>query len=76
MEVARAVVEEAIGEKMDGSPLPKTIDPRNQNAVALGRLGGRKGGKSRAEKLTPERRKAIAEVAAKARWSAQHSASD
>lgn len=34
-----------------------------------GKLGGLKGGRSRADSLTPERRKEIAEKAAKARWS-------
>lgn len=45
--------------------------PSNKNpaAVALGRLGGLKGGKARAKKLTPERRSAIAKKAAKKRWS-------
>jgi hypothetical protein len=37
-------------------------------AAALGRLGGLKGGKARAEKLSPAKRKAIAKKAAKARW--------
>lgn len=37
-------------------------------AVALGRKGGLKGGKARAEKLSPRKRKAIAQKAAKARW--------
>lgn len=41
---------------------------KNPNAVALGRLGGAKGGKARAAKLTPERLKEIAQKAAKARW--------
>lgn len=41
---------------------------KNPAAVALGRLGGLKGGKARADKLTPERRKRIAKKAAKARW--------
>ncbi len=36
--------------------------------VALGRQGGLKGGKARAERLTPEQRKEIAQKAAKARW--------
>ena len=36
--------------------------------VALGRRGGLKGGKARAEKLTPEERSEIAKKAAKARW--------
>ena len=41
---------------------------KNPHAVALGRIGGTKGGKARAEKLTPEERKEIARKAAKARW--------
>lgn len=41
---------------------------KNPAAVALGRLGGLKGGKARAEKLTPKRRADIAANAAKARW--------
>lgn len=41
---------------------------KNPAAVALGRLGGLKGGKARAEKLSPERRKEIAVKAASARW--------
>lgn len=41
---------------------------KNPAAVELGRLGGRKGGKARAEKLTAEQRKEIARKAAKARW--------
>jgi len=41
---------------------------KNPAAVALGRLGGKKGGKARAEKLTPEQRKEIAKKAARARW--------
>jgi len=39
--------------------------------VALGRLGGLKGGKARFEKLTPEERKKIAQKAAEARWAKQ-----
>lgn len=41
---------------------------KNPAAVALGRLGGLKGGKARADKLTPEQRKEIASKAAKSRW--------
>jgi len=51
---------------------PETLpmeDTRNPHAVALGRLGGAKGGPARAAKLTPEQRKEIAKKAAKARWS-------
>jgi hypothetical protein len=43
-------------------------ETKNPAAVALGKLGGLKGGPARAEKLQPERRKEIAERAAQARW--------
>ena len=66
--VARRVVEQAIGERLDGSPLPDKDAGKNPHAVALGRLGGQKGGKARADALTPAKRKAIAKAAAKARW--------
>ena len=41
---------------------------KNQAAVELGRLGGRKGGKARAIALSPERRAEIARKASAARW--------
>lgn len=41
---------------------------KNEAAVALGRLGGLRGGKARADSLTPERKKEIAQLAAKKRW--------
>ena len=44
------------------------MEGKNPHAVALGRLGGLKGGKARFEKLTPEQRKEIAQKAAKKRW--------
>lgn len=66
--VARRVVEQAIGEQLDGSPLPDPNAGKNPAAVALGKLGGRKGGKARAAKLSPAKRKAIAQKAAKTRW--------
>ena len=51
-------------------PTPKElIKEKNPAAVALGRLGGLKGGKARAEKLSAKKRKTIAQKAAKARWS-------
>ena len=46
-------------------------DKKNPAAVALGRLGGRKGGKARAERLTAERRAEIARQGAMARWAGQ-----
>ena len=65
--IARRVVEQAIGEHLDGTPLEKP-EPKNEAAVALGRLGGLKGGKARAKKLSPERLKEIAAKGAAARW--------
>lgn len=47
----------------------ETAPQKNQAAVSLGRLGGLKGGPARAAKLSPNKRKAIAKKAAKARWS-------
>ncbi len=47
-------------------PVPQEKDP---GRVARGKLGGAKGGKLRAAKLTPERRVEIARKAARARWS-------
>ena len=41
---------------------------KNPNAVALGKLGGSKGGKIRAERLTAEQRTEIARKAVTARW--------
>ncbi|MFA6216268.1 MAG: hypothetical protein WDL87_01245 [Candidatus Omnitrophota bacterium] len=41
---------------------------KNPAAVVLGRLGGLKGGKARAKKLSPHRRKLIAKKAAESRW--------
>ena len=54
----------------DGEPeLSPRDDGKNPAAVALGRLGGLKGGKARAAKLSKEERIEIARKAAKARWS-------
>jgi hypothetical protein len=61
--LAKKIVEIAT----EGEPAEEPSD-KNPHAVALGRLGGQKGGKARAEKLTPEQRKEIARKAAKARW--------
>jgi len=63
-QIAHAVVEAAT----DESEPVEQPDTRNPAAVALGKLGGQKGGKARAEKLTPEQRKEIAQKAAQARW--------
>lgn len=49
---------------------------KNPAAVALGKLGGKKGGMARAKKLSPERRKEIAQKAARARWNRKKKESD
>jgi hypothetical protein len=49
-----------------GEPLKRK--EKNAAAVALGRLGGLKGGNSRAAKLSSEQRSEIAQQAARARW--------
>lgn len=51
----------------------KTDDGKDPAAVALGRKGGLKGGKARAEKLTANQRSAIAKKAATLRWQRQQS---
>jgi len=43
-------------------------EPKNPAAVALGRLGGSKGGQARAQKLSAEQRSAIAKKASLTRW--------
>ena len=63
-QAAFAIVQEAVSEK----PAEEPADPTHAAAVALGRLGGLKGGKARAEKLTAKRRKQIAKQAAQKRW--------
>jgi hypothetical protein len=69
--VARRVVEQAIGERLDGSPLSNVAAGKNPAAVALGKLGGAKGGRARAKALSPKRRREIALRAARIRWKAK-----
>jgi hypothetical protein len=64
--LAYQIVQEATGQAPEE---PKPDKEKNPAAVALGRLGGLKGGNARKEKLSPERRKEIAQKAAKSRWS-------
>ena len=64
--LAASVVNDATDENRPQFSGPsKGKDPA---AVALGRRGGLKGGRARADKLTPEQRSAIACKAATARW--------
>jgi hypothetical protein len=68
MTVGRNAVERIIGEKLTGEPLDNPDTGKNPAAVALGKLGGAKGGAARAAALSPAKRKAIAKKAARARW--------
>jgi len=68
-QLARSVLDAIVP---DAEPKPAQPE-KNPAAVALGRLGGLKGGKARAEKLSPAKRKAIAKKAAAKRWSKPNS---
>lgn len=63
-ELAKSIVDQATGEQ----PKEPVDEGKNPAAVALGRLGGLKGGKARAAKLTKEQRSEIAKKAAQKRW--------
>ena len=65
--LASQVVLEATREPQ--KPLQAITREKNPAAVALGRLGGLKGGPARAKKLSFERRQLIAKKAAQSRWS-------
>jgi hypothetical protein len=57
-----------IGDIATGQIADKVEDGKNPAAVALGKLGGQKGGKARANKLSARQRKSVAKKAAEARW--------
>lgn len=58
---AKSIVDQATSQQ-------EQLTPAQQAARMLGRLGGLKGGKARAEKLTAKQRREIAQKAAKSRW--------
>ncbi|MEP0823433.1 MAG: histone H1 [Ignavibacterium sp.] len=61
-QLAKSIVDLATGERVE------PVAAFNVHAVELGRLGGLKGGKARAKKLSKAQRVRIAKKAAKARW--------
>jgi hypothetical protein len=64
-QLAAYITEQAVGEEV----LNKAVsEGKNPAAVLLGHLGGLKGGKARAKKLSAEQRQEIARKAAQARW--------
>ncbi len=64
-QLAKFIVDLSTGQEQEADP----NKGKNPAAVALGRLGGLKGGKARAAKLSASKRKAIAKKAAEKRWS-------
>ena len=70
-EILQAVTGEPADRSHNGNGKPakkKDMLEKNPAAVALGRLGGLKGGKARAKKLSSKKRTEIARNAAKIRW--------
>ncbi len=63
-QLAKYLVDLATGEAKE----PTSENGKNPHAIALGRMGGLKGGKARAKALTAEQRSSIAKRAAKKRW--------
>jgi hypothetical protein len=63
-ELAFQITQLATGEAREKNP----DEGKNPAAVALGRLGGLKGGKARAKSLSAKKRSEIAKKAAKTRW--------
>lgn len=61
-QLAKWIVDQSTGQ------LPDQNEGKNPAAVSLGRLGGLKGGKARASKLSPRKRREIAKKAAQSRW--------
>ncbi len=73
-QLATAIVDVATDEAV---PEPEPVDDgKDPAAVSLGRRGGLKGGRARADKLTPEQRREIAKKAAAARWGRRDSESN
>lgn len=75
-QLAASIVAEATDEATPDADTPEdeaeekpTDEGKNPAAVALGRLGGKKGGPARAAKLSARKRREIAKKAAAARWS-------
>lgn len=66
--LAARIVALSTGQPVPSKPEQEAAPVKNPAAVALGRLGGLKGGKARAESLSATKRRAIAVLAAKSRW--------
>lgn len=67
-QLAKAIMDIATREASGKEETQLDKPEKNPAAVALGRLGGLKGGKARATKLSPKKRSEIARKAAQTRW--------
>lgn len=68
-QIAYQIMLESTGQLEEFHSPEKPVDPaKNPHAVALGRLGGLKGGAARAASLSAKKRSDIAARAATARW--------
>lgn len=65
--IAKSIIDDII-EETESEDFDKPQKEKNPAAVALGRLGGKKGGKARAENMTSEERKEQSRKAAEIRW--------
>jgi hypothetical protein len=79
-QLAKSIVDQATGERATDDSLgtgknrgANGKDAAKEAAAILGRLGGLKGGKARAAKLSKKRRSEIAKKAASKRWSKRSS---
>ena len=64
-QLAKRIVDLSVGEETEKQQIDRE---KNPHAVALGRLGGQRGGKARAERLSAGKRGEIARIAARSRW--------
>ena len=71
-EIVRLSTEEPESPAESPPKPPKERSLISEYLAEIGRKGGLRGGKARADKLTPERRKEIAQNAAKKRWEGKH----
>ena len=68
VELGKMIGDILTGQIEDRAPTSPQDQNKDPAAVALGRKGGLKGGRARADSLTPDERKKIAQDAAKKRW--------
>ena len=66
-QLAKRIVDQATGE-IEKDPLPEPPKEKNAAAVALGKLGGKVGGKATAAMRTAAQQSEIGKKAAAARW--------